>query len=355
MTPTGASPDAFARTPAPARLVAGAAIPGEKPAQPYDADIIILAHDRADDTVVAIGSACGQIGVSVHVFVLDQASRPEASAILANHVRGRSDVTLLAVPANLGVAGGRNLLSGLGHGRVIVALDNDAVFAEPDTVGRMVASLDAEPRLAAIGCRIVTHADGADDLSSWGYPAALLPFAAESFDTVTYVGAGHAIRRTAWQQAGGYDSKLFFCWEEFDFCLRAIALGWRIRYRGDIVIRHKVAAERRVGWTDERWFYHVRNRIYIERKIGSAWLPLLPRIGGYLLKGARNRLLLATLRAILAAAAMAPRFRSPPLPPAATSYLSRNDRVHRGSWLHRLTSEVLVRIGRPPGAASAAE
>ena len=30
----------------------------------------------------------------------------------------------------------------------------------------------------------------------------------------------------AWQQAGGYDPKLFFCWEEFDFCLRAIALGW---------------------------------------------------------------------------------------------------------------------------------
>ncbi len=45
----------------------------------------------------------------------------------------------------------------------------------------------------------------------------------------------------AWEQAGGYDAKLFFCWEEFDFCLRAIALGWRIRYRGDIVIRHKVS------------------------------------------------------------------------------------------------------------------
>ncbi len=158
------------------------------------------------------------------------------------------------------------------HGRTIVALDNDAEFAASDTVARLVAALDAEPRLAAIGCRIVTHAEGLDDLSSWGYPAGLLACAGESFDAVTYVGAGHAIRRAAWDQAGGYDSRLFFCWEEFDFCLRAIALGWRIRYRGDIVIRHKVARRtaRRLD-RGERWFYFVRNRLYIERKRGGGW------------------------------------------------------------------------------------
>ncbi len=133
----------------------------------------------------------------------------------------------------------------------------------PIPVARMVAALDAEPQLAAVGCRIVTHADGDDDLSSWGYPSSLLPRAGECFDTVTFVGAGHALRRAAWEQAGGYDDSLFFCWEEFDFCLRAIALGWWIRYHGDIVIRHKVSGERRVSWGGDRWFYFVRNRLHI--------------------------------------------------------------------------------------------
>ena len=321
-----------------ARLIAGAAVP---PDGYYDADIIILALDRANETLAAIRSACTQTHASIHLFVLDQGSRPEALAQLADAVRDHADVTLLAGDENLGVAGGRNLISALGHGRMIVALDNDAEFAAADTVARMIAALDAEPRLAAIGCRIVTHDDGADDLSSWGYPAGLLPSAGESFDTVTYVGAGHAIRRAAWEQAGGYDSKLFFCWEEFDFCLRAIASGWRIRYRGDIVIRHKVSAEQRVGWTDMRWFYSVRNRLYIERKLGHSWLTLSPRIAGYLLKGSRNRLPLQTLRAIVASANMGPRTRSRSMPAAGTSYLSRNDRAHRGSLLHRLRSEVL--------------
>jgi GT2 family glycosyltransferase len=282
-------------------LIAGA--PGP-PAECYDADVVILALDRIADTLAAIASACGQTGVSIHVFILDQGSALDGLHRLAEGVRQYPNVTLLRSERNLGVAGGRNLLSRLGHGRVIVALDNDAELATVDTAARMVAALDAEPRLAAVGCRIVTYAEGADDLSSWGYPASLLPSAGECFDAVTFVGAGHAIRRSAWEQAGGYDPALFFCWEEFDFCLRAIALGWRIRYRGDIVVRHKVSVEQRVGWTAERWFYFVRNRLYIERKLGRRGLGLVPRTCGYLLKGLRNGLPGQTLRAALAAVEM---------------------------------------------------
>jgi GT2 family glycosyltransferase len=335
-----------------AHLVAGAAKPA---GGRYDADIIILALERPAETAAAILSACDQTGVSTHLFVLDQGSCAETLRLLAAAVGDRGNATLLAVDKNLGVAGGRNLISNLGHGRVIVALDNDAEFAEPDTVARLVAALDAEPRLAAIGCRIVTHAHGADDLSSWGYPADLLPSAVENFDTVTYVGAGHAIRRTAWEQAGGYDADLFFCWEEFDFCLRAIALGWRIRYRGDIVVRHKVAAEKRVGWTAARWFYFVRNRIYIERKLGRGWAELTPRMAGYLLKGVRHSLPMQTVRAIMAAKTMASNARSQPMPPAGASYIFRNDRAHRGSLRHRFAREAFSRIAGWPNVASTAE
>ncbi len=335
-----------------AHLVAGAAGPS---AGLYDVDIIILALDRAEETFAAVNSALSQTGVSAHLFILDQGSRPETLAALAKRLSGRTDVTLLAVDQNLGVAGGRNLLSSRGHGRAIVALDNDAEFATTDTVARMVAALDAEPQLAAVGCRIVTHADGDDDLSSWGYPSSLLPRAGECFDTVTFVGAGHALRRAAWEQAGGYDDSLFFCWEEFDFCLRAIALGWWIRYHGDIVIRHKVSGERRVSWGGDRWFYFVRNRLHIERKHGRGWSVTGPRAAAYMLKGCRNRLLPQTLRAIVAARRMAPRGAARTLSRAAASYFDRNDQAHRGTILTRIRREVLARVAHPSSAASGAD
>jgi GT2 family glycosyltransferase len=325
--------------------IAGATAP---PEGDYDADVIILALDRAEETVQAIASALAQTGVRRHVFVVDQGSRPENLALLAASVAGRSDATLVRLDRNWGVAGGRNRGTALGHGRVIVAIDNDAEFADVHTLARAVAALDAAPRVAALGFRIVVFADGRDDLSSWGYPQSLLPRAGASFDAVTFVGAGHAIRRAAWDEAGGYDDALFFCWEEYDFCLRAIERGWRIRYRGDLVVRHKVSPERRFAWSGTRWFYFVRNRLYIGRKSGEGWLRLAPRIAAYLAKGARNGVGLQTLRALPAAWRMARAAPARPLSPAALAYLAQNDAVHRGSPLARLRREVLAAL---PGRA----
>jgi GT2 family glycosyltransferase len=309
---------------------------------PPDADVLILALDRAEETVAAIASALAQTGLTRHVFVIDQGSGAETLARLRAAVAGRADATLIQGGWNRGVAGGRNLGASLGQGRVIVALDNDAEFADETTLARAVAALDAAPALGAIGFRIVTHADGTDDLSSWGYPRPLLTRSAGSFEAATFVGAGHAIRRTAWAEAGGYDAALFFCWEEFDFSLRAIEAGWRIEYRGDLVVRHKVSAEQRVTWSDTRWFYFVRNRIYIARKWGAGPWVLVPRMAGYLLRGLRNRMPVPTLRALVAAWRMPvePRCMSEPM----LAYLRRNDTAHRGGAYTRMRNEILARL-----------
>ena len=308
------------------RHIAGATGP---PDGTYDADVVILSLDRAAETVAAIRSALMQTGVSRRVFVVDQGSQPENLARLATEVASRPDATLVALDRNHGVAGGRNRGSALGHGRIIFGLDNDAEFADATTLARAVNALDVDATLAAIGCRILLNASDVDDLSSWGYPVSLLPRAGESFDAVTFVGAGHAIRRAAWD---GYDETLFFCWEELDFCRRAIERGWRIRYRGDIAVRHKVSPECRVNWFDTRWYHFVRNRLYVERKWGAGWLELLPRIGYYIIKSTRNGMLAQTLRAVPAAVRLSTGVPARRHSQAALRYLANNDTAHRGHW-----------------------
>jgi GT2 family glycosyltransferase len=322
------------------RHIAGAPRP---PEGSYDADIVILALDRAEETCAAIDSACSQRDLTCHITVLDQASHPAALDRIARHVGERADVTLLASDRNLGVGGGRNHASAFGHGRMIAVLDNDAEFATHDMLARGLATLEADPTIGVLGCRIVVHATGEDDLSSWGYPLPLLPRAGECFDTATFVGAGHMIRRATWDAAGGYDESLFFCWEEYDFSLRAITAGWRVHYRGDLLVRHKICPERRVGWSDTRWSQHVRNRLYIGRKCGQSLAGLAPRIAGYAIKGLRNGRLGQTLSAIQAALAM-PIVSPIHLPGSARVYLHATDGAIRGTWGNRLRNEVLAAI-----------
>jgi GT2 family glycosyltransferase len=329
--------------------LAGAAAPPEG----CEVDVIILSLDRVEDTIAAIASARAQQGVRKHVWIADQGSAAEGLARLTAAVQGAPDATLVQLDRNWGVAGGRNRATALGRAPVVFALDNDAEFAAPDTLARAAQALQAEPDLAAIGCRILVHATGEEDLSSWGYPASLLPRAAESFEACAFVGAGHALSREWFARCGGYDDALFFCWEEFDFALSAINRGARIRYRGDLAVRHKVSPERRFAWSGTRWFHYVRNRLYIAMKHGTPPLALLPRYAGYQVKGARSGVLAKGLSAGPAALALYRAWRAAGHAPerlnaAAREYLARHDAAHRGGLARRLRAEVLSAL---PGTA----
>ncbi len=200
----------------------------------YDVDIIILSFNRLSDTIEAVQSALGQRGVSTHVSVLDQGSSTETVRSLAQKFRHASHFSLYETVKNLGVAGGRNLLATLGHGRFIVALDNDAIFQNNWVAARVCENFSKTPELGALAFNILGRDGVHPDRASWGYPPRLLKRFAGQFDTTTFVGAGHAIRRVTWNAVGGYDPSLFFTWEEYDFCLKAISLGWRIRYDGSL-------------------------------------------------------------------------------------------------------------------------
>jgi GT2 family glycosyltransferase len=313
------------------------------PAAAYDADIIILTLNRFTDTVAAARSALAQTGVSIHVSVLDQGSAPHVRAAYVGAFKGLAQLAYYTVAANLGVGGGRNHLAAMGRGRVIISLDNDALFEDATVAARAVRAFDQTLGLGAVGFKILA-ADGVRlDDTSWGYPARLKSRREERFDTTTFVGAGYAVRREAWRQAGGYDAQLFFTWEEYDFCLRAISLGWLIRYDGSLAVIHKVAPEARVGWGGARTRFFVRNRVMIARKWGASWVSLLPRLAGYLLRGLWSRRLSAVVAGIGDALRRDGTHRPRLMSPAMREYVFRNETVHRGSLPERLRVEVFGR------------
>src|SRR3546814_14502530 len=99
--------------------------------------------------------------------------------------------------------------------------------------------MNGDPSLAAAGFRIINHFTGEDDWGSWCYPPELKPSADESFYAVQFCGCGHAIRRSAFEQVGGYEEDLFFIGEEIDLAYRMLNRGYRIKYLPEIRVRHK--------------------------------------------------------------------------------------------------------------------
>ena len=213
-------------------------------------------------------------------------SDPENLAILRAAVEGAPDATLVRLDRNWGVAGGRNRATALGAGRVVFALDNDAEF---DRAGHPGARRPRPGRGAGPRRHRLPHPRARDGRrgpvllglsprpSCRAPPRASTrpPSSAPATPSAAPISRRRAATTTRCSSAGRSTTS----------SLRAINMGRRIRYRGDIVVRHKVSGEQRFAWSGTRWFHFVRNRLYIEMKFGAscavpaAALPGLPGQG----------------------------------------------------------------------------
>lgn len=270
-------------------------------ARPIDADVIILSWNRPDDVADAIASALDQVEVSRRILVVDQGSEPQNIVRLEQLIDAKPDVELKKLGQNTGVAGGRNIATAMGNGRYVIALDSDAVFGDPATLARAVRHLDANPDLAAIGFRIENYFTGENDDTSWDYPG---HHPDERFFSTRFVGAGHAIRRMAFEAAGGYDARLFFCQEELDLSYRMLNLGYRIEYFPDVKVRHKISPSHRVAWDRGRYFFTVRNALYSSYKFGTPLSRLGLGAAAFLARGVANGVGVAAARGLCAAIRM---------------------------------------------------
>jgi|AntAceMinimDraft_12_1070368.scaffolds.fasta_scaffold08007_4 GT2 family glycosyltransferase len=276
-----------------------------------DADIVILSWDRIDDTIEAIQSALEQVDVHAHIIVIDQGSRAGGLARLRSYCMGRPDVTLICNERNTGVPGGRNQGAAAGRGRTIVILDNDGVFATPHCVRQAVDRLGAQPGTGALSfcieCYDTLGGVTVPDHSSWIYGLREASrWWRERFQERSFVGAGAALRRSVFDTLGGFDANLFFLHEEEDLSDRIINIGYAIEYSGDIVVRHKVSAERRTAWAGPRMFYHARNRLYLNVKQGRSRAASLADVTVILVAAIRGGSLWSALKGTLSGLALLP-------------------------------------------------
>lgn len=308
-------------------------------------DVVVITLDRAEDTHECIDSILAQDHPDFRLWVLDQGSQADMVTLLKS--RAANDGFVFVEGEKTGVPAGRNRGYSLGKAPLIVALDNDAVLADPGVLSRIDTRFQQNPGLGALALAVYDYTNGGPDIGSWGYPWPVESHFQKEFRAARFCGAGHAVSRKAWETTGGYDEKLFFFAEELDLSWSMIANGYEVRYAPDIAVRHKSSQEHRIQWDNGRFYYNARNMIYLIRKHLHDRQKLLSYCLGYLYRGARNGMLDTALRGIRDGLRMIPEQPdSNVLDKNAREYINRYEFAPRGSVLQRFVREVQPRLLR---------
>lgn len=221
----------------------------------------------------------------LRIIVVDNSGAGEA---LRPSLRGfRHPVRLVAMRGNAGFTGGVNAgarAALAGGARWIWLLNNDATPA-PRALHELVRDGESDTGIAAVGSKILDNrippriwqagatadlSDGMTVSRATGEPDRGQYAVAEDVDWVT--GCSLMLRAEATRDLGLLDERFVMYYEETDWCLRARAAGWRVRYAPRSVVVHHVAG--REAHRDDGWLYwETRNRLLLLANHRPASIP----------------------------------------------------------------------------------
>lgn len=196
-----------------------------------------------------LAAVAAQQGVDVETILVDNASTDGTS----DYVRDRYPwVRVVALPANLGFAGGNNAGVRVASGRLVAFLNNDTA-ADAGWLRALQRGIDEAHGFALATSRIVyMHDDGVvdsagDGMLRWGgafkrLHGAPVAEAAESAEVFGVCGAACMMPRAVFDELGGFDDDFVNSHEDVDLSYRARLRGYRCRYVADAVVRHHGSA-----------------------------------------------------------------------------------------------------------------
>lgn len=248
--------------------------------------VIIITRNRCDELKKTIQYLQEQeCNIPYEVLIVDQASTDETQAAFHDL---KPPFVYKRLDKNYGVSGGRNRGVKLSSYNNMIFIDDDAHFVEKNALEK-IADFMNHSKHNLFAFHILNNEGG---LYNWPYGKRKKEHANNDFVCKTFIGCGHAIKREFFELAGGYSDALFFWGEESELVMKSFKYtGMGVQYVGNVQIVHRVNGNGRNTYDAKRFYYQVRNRMYLYKE-------LVPSIAfmykwyyqiGYLVKAIRNR------------------------------------------------------------------
>ena len=223
----------------------------------YNLDVVIVAYRSRELLRTCLESLrAHRPSVAMKTIVVDNASADGTMEM----VRGDfPEIEFIASPTNLGFAAATNLAARRGTAPYLLALNPDTTVTDRalDTV---LETIEGHPEVGVIGPRLLRPDGSLDHAAKRSFPTPLSALGhftglgkgtrasgklaayrapeVESGRVDAVNGAFMLMRRSAFEQAGGFDEGYWMYMEDLDFCYTLAQQGWVVWYEPQATVLH---------------------------------------------------------------------------------------------------------------------
>ena len=242
---------------------------------------VVLNWQRPDETLACVRALLHSDYPNQRVLVVDNsAGAANLEAVLAG-----LKVEIIRNPENLGAAGGVNV--GLRHALAVGAdyawLVNSDAIAPPDTLARLVAAAEADPRIGMVSP--IFHDTEARDtpalclsvfeplaqvVAQTASPEEAQRWLAGRPDDIVMANTALLVRRAVIETIGETDERFFVYVEDTEYSLRCREAGFRLVTCFDAVVYHRFTKPAHA--LAPLYYFMTRNYLLLWRKRRRRWL-----------------------------------------------------------------------------------
>jgi hypothetical protein len=225
--------------------------------------VVVVTHESTGVLPPMLRALVPQLAADDELVVVDCGSSDEPGALLRELAPA---ARLIELGENRGFAGGASVGAEASTAPLLLFLNPDAV-PSPGCLDALRAAADAQPRWGAWQALVllpggahvntrggVVHFLGFGWAGGHDEPAAAVP--EEPVEVGFASGAAMTLRRSAWQEVGGFEPAFFMYGEDLDLSLRLRLAGWGV----GMVPAARVEHDYEFAKGDYKWFHLERNR-----------------------------------------------------------------------------------------------
>ncbi|MDD3557065.1 MAG: glycosyltransferase [Melioribacteraceae bacterium] len=231
--------------------------------------------------------------ISHEIIVVDNASEDGSTELIKSKF---PEIKLIENQNNVGFGSANNQALKIARGKYFLLINPDTIVKE-DTLEKMIEMMEADSTIGAAGCKVL-NPDGSLQLACRrSFPGPWTSFTKvvglsklfpnskifakynltyldenNSYEVDALSGAFMMIRKSVYDQIGGFDQQFFMYGEDLDLCYRIQRAGFKVFYFHETEIIHYKGESTKRSSIDETKIFYQAMQLFVSKHFTASFL-----------------------------------------------------------------------------------